>query len=118
MPMPETSMDENRLPSRKENDIGMTQKLEPPHPKPISERMQKAPYSNFGLCVARANESHSPAPLIKGESIHRRLGIEINDSIDVTSRGKRHQLLPKPPFTPSSTDTFKAVTVINPDSFF
>ena len=78
MPVPEASMDENRLPPGKENDVGMTQKIEPSYPKTISKRMKKAPYSNLGFGIARADESHSPAPLIERESIHHRLGYENN----------------------------------------
>ena len=74
--MPETSVNENRLSSRRENDVRMTQNFEAPNSKTISERMKKPSYSNLRFRVARANETHSPASFLTCECIRHGLGYE------------------------------------------
>ena len=69
MPVPKTSMNENSLPTRWEDEVRGSRKIGAMQAKTIAERVSDAPHHPFGRRVLRADARHQRRPALRGQAI-------------------------------------------------
>jgi hypothetical protein len=75
MAMPETSMNEDRLLTTDEGDVGPSGEVFPMEPVAIAQSVQKRANDQLGLGMLRANPRHQSAAARLGSVIHHREGL-------------------------------------------
>jgi len=66
MPVPETTMHENRQPMPRKNEVGTTGQIFPVKPKPVTQPVRDAPHNHFRRRIARPDARHdlaAPSPV-------------------------------------------------------